>query len=495
MRKQLAANMNSSSVVRQSWYVVFVMAAGWCVGFPSAVGANDKDDPVNVLFIAVDDMRVELGCYGSEWIHSPNLDALAERSLLFERAYCQQAVCNPSRASLLTGLRIDTLGFYDLQTHFRDKHPDIVTLPQLFKQAGYETHGIGKIFHNFHQPNWMGDAKSWSSPQRFHYGAHGDDLAEVSGRRPVDQQPIARAEMLDVRDDAYLDGRIAKAAVERLRDLQHKPFFLGVGFWKPHLPFNAPAKYWKLYDPSNITAPANPDPPQGAPSIAMHQSRELMRDFDSKLTPDQIKTLRRGYYAAISYVDAQIGVVLDELESLGLREKTIIVFWSDHGFHLGEHDLWCKNSNYELDARVPLMISVPGQPTAGKRTEALAELLDIYPTLADYCGLSPPHKLEGESLRPVVEDSSRRVRAFAMTQNPRPAYRKKGAAADVMGYSVRSEFYRYTQWRDFETRKTIASELYDHRGDPLETVNLIDRAELREVIDEHRLMLSQMGND
>ncbi len=444
----------------------------------------------NVLFIAVDDMRVELGCYGSPVVKSPNLNALAKRSLLFERAYCQQAVCNPSRASILTGLKVDTLGFYDLPTHFRERHPDIVTLPQLFKRAGYQAHGIGKIFHNFRQDKWKGDAVSWTSPQRLHYGSHSDDLAVVDGERPADQVRIPRAEKLDVPDDAYLDGRIAKAAIEQLGKVKDEPFFLGVGFWKPHLPFNAPAKYWDLYDPAEIPPPPNPQRPRDVPDIAMHDSRELMRGYKAGLTREQIQTLRHGYYAGISYVDAQIGKVLDELDRLELRDRTIIVFWSDHGFHLGEHDLWCKNSNFELDARVPMMISIPGQKSAGQRTQSLAELLDIYPTLVDYCGLTPSHELEGVSLRPVLEDPSKSVRSFALTQNPRPAYRGKNKDPEVMGYSVRSESFRYVEWRDFQSRRIVATELYDHSNDPLETRNVAGHEDMKQVVKKHAAFLA-----
>ena len=466
-----------------------------CVSCAIDATAAEPTAPYNVLFIAVDDMRVELGCYGSPVVKSPNIDALATRSLLFEQAYCQQAVCNPSRASVLTGLKIDTLGFYDLPTHFRDRHPDIVTLPQLFRQSGYETHGIGKIFHNFRQDRWKGDAVSWSSPQRLHYGNHNKDFADVDGKRPPDQIPIPRAEKLDVPDEAYWDGKIARAAVQTLRDVKNKPFFLGVGFWKPHLPFNAPAKYWDLYDAADIELPANPEPPHDVPAIALHDGRELKRDYPNGLTQDQVRTLRHGYYAAISFVDAQIGIVLDELDRLKLSDRTIVVLWSDHGFHLGEHDLWCKNSNFELDARVPLIISVPGQTTTGQRTQSLAELLDIYPTLADYCKLKPPHALEGVSLRPVLKDTNATVRDFAMTQNPRPAYRSKGVDPEVMGYSVRTGEFRYTQWQDYKTGKLVAEELYDHRHDPMETKNVVTISEFSSIVKECAAIIEQQNKE
>jgi len=456
----------------------------------SAADRPDADRP-NVLLIAVDDMRVELGCYGAPIVRSPNLDKLAARSLLFERAYCQQALCNPSRASLLTGLKIDTLQIYGLPTHFRERFPDVVTLPQLFKQARYETHGIGKIFHNFRQDDWKGDARSWSSPQILHYGNHNKDFADVAGDLPADPISIPRAEAFDVPDDAYWDGKIADAAVRKLGEIKDEPFFLAVGFWKPHLPFNAPAKYWDLYDPADVSMPANPLPPDDVPPIALHEGNELMRDFETGPLPEEVRTLRHGYLAAISYVDAQIGKVLDEVDRLGLRDDTIVAFWSDHGFHLGEHSLWCKNSNFEWDARVPMMISVPGQATAGKRTRALCELLDLYPTLADYCGLTAPDHLEGISLRPVIEDPAATIRACALTQNPRPAYGGRGEDPKIMGYSIRTETHRYTQWRDFRTGDVLAAELYDHRRDPLETVNEVGNEALTKIVERHQALLNQ----
>lgn len=429
--------------------------------------------PFNVLFIAVDDMRTDLGCFGSTVVKSPYIDELADRGLLFQRAYCQQSLCNPSRASLMTGLRIDTLGISDLFTHFREVRPDIVTLPQLFKENGYQAVGIGKLFHNFHPNAFKGDAKSWTRKQFYHYGNHNRDEAKVSGERPRDQYSMARVEKREVADEAYRDGRIAAKAVEVLREIKNDPFFLGVGFWKPHLPFNAPAKYWNLYDPNTIALPLNPHPPEGVPSIALHSSRELLRDFPDGLSDEQVLILRHGYLAAISYVDAQIGKILNELDRLELRDKTIIVFWSDHGFHLGEHALWCKNSNFELDARVPLIISVPGQATKGKQTNALVELLDLYPTLADLCKLSPPKDLEGKSLLPLLENEHATVKQYALTQNPRPDYQPKGTDPEIMGYSVRTDNYRYTEWRQLKTQKVIATELYNHLIDPMELRNCV----------------------
>lgn len=439
--------------------------------------ASKRDKKPNVLFIAVDDLRAELGCYGSSIVKSPNIDALASRGTLFQRAYCQQAVCNPSRASLLTGLRPETLGIWDLPTHFRERQPDIVTLPQLFKQNGYFTQNIGKIFHNWRQDEFKGDAPSWSVSAEIHYASHGSDTAQVVKPLPEDTSGVPRTEKRNVPDVAYFDGRVARKAIEALRDRKQgrKPFFLAVGFWKPHAPFNAPAKYWNLYEPKSIELPKNPYSPKDVPDIAMHDSREILRGFkdrpESRPTPADTLVLRHGYYAATSFVDAMIGRVLDELHDLELSKNTIVVLWSDHGFHLGEHSLWAKTSNFELDARVPLIISTPWHK-GGKQSRSLVELLDLYPTLADLCDLPPPTDLEGKSLRRVLEDPKSTVKQAAFTWHPRPAYPSAGKAPDAMGYSMRTERYRFTQWRDFQTEEVIAVELYDHESDPDETVNI-----------------------
>ena len=438
----------------------------------SGYAANPK---LNVLFIAVDDLRVELGCYGHTPVKTPNIDRLAKRGLLFNRAYCQQALCNPSRSSLMTGRRPDTLKIWNLSTHFRETIPDVVTLPEQFKRNGYFTQNIGKVFHNWRQ-KIHGDPQSWSVPAVMHYATHGSDRPQVRSKKlPPDFAPLARTESRDVPDDAYFDGRIANLAMKALRKIKDEPFFLAVGFWKPHLPFNAPKKYWDLYDRSKIALPSNPRPPKDVPKIALHNGREVMRSVKGKLTDDNVRELRHGYYAAISYLDAQVGKVLDELDRLKLRESTVVVFWSDHGFHLGEHDLWCKTSNFELDARVPLIIAPPNYKRGGAKTDSLVELLDLYPTLVDLCGLKAPKGLEGVSLRPILNDPGHAVKAAAFTQHPRPAYYKGDPT--VMGYSLRSSRYRYTEWRNWKTHRVAARELYDHRNDPGESRNIASRAE------------------
>jgi iduronate 2-sulfatase len=450
--------------------------------------------PLNVLFIAVDDLRNDLGCYGDALVRTPHIDRLAARGTVFDAAYCQQAVCNPSRASLLTGRRPDTLRIWDLPTHFRTRHPEIVTLPQYFKRHGYHAENIGKIFHNWRQ-SIEGDPESWSVPAVMHFASHSADQPQVDGPVPPDLAKSPRCQMRDVPDEAYFDGRIAARAIESLREAAARdtPFFLAVGFWKPHAPFNAPKRYWDLYDRDAIPRPRHPEWPTDAPRIAWHDSQEILRESQGPLTPAQAQTIRHGYLAATSYLDAQVGRVLDELERLGLAERTIVVFWSDHGYHLGEQSLWAKTSNFELDARVPLVIAAPGVGSAGGRVAAPVELLDLYPTLVDLAGLPLPSGLDGTSLVPLLVDPQAEVKPAALTQHPRPAHidRSPEGMPKAMGYSVRTPTHRYTEWRDWKTGATVARELYDHAADADETTNVAGRADQQDVVARHAALLEQ----
>jgi len=449
-------------------------------------------EPLNILFIAADDLRNDLSCYGHPMVKTPNLDRLAKRGLVFNNAYCQQAVCNPSRASLMTGRRLDSLRIWDLPTHFRTTTPDAVTLPQHFKNHGYFTQNIGKIYHNWiHEV--QGDPASWSVPAVMHFANHGSDKALVDGMVPQSSSSDSKCECRDVPDDAYFDGRVAKMTVEALqqRKASREPFFMAVGFWKPHSPFNAPKKYWDLYRREEVNLPDNPDWPRDAPRIAWHNGREIRGDNQRELTEDAIREIRHGYLANISYMDAQIGHVIDELERLQLADTTVIVFWSDHGYHLGEQSLWAKTSNFELDARVPLIIAIPKMATAGKATHALAELMDLYPTLSDLCQLPTPTSVDGVSLVPILVDPTAVVRSAALTQHPRPAYYK--GAPDSMGYSIRSNTHRYTEWRDWKSGETTERELYDHNADPDETRNIVHQSETNEVVEKHASLLRKMS--
>ncbi len=437
----------------------------------------------NVLFIMSDDFRPEIGSYGSAAL-TPNLDKLAARSVQFDRAYCQQAVCNPSRSSLLTGLRPDSLRLWNNGTHFRELNPDVTTLPLWFKDHGYTTRCVGKIFHNWHTAE-KGDRRSWSADEFLHFANHGDDKPMITGELPGNLATLSArvygntsiCECRDVPDEAYYDGRVAVEAQRVLQEVKDKPFFLAVGFWKPHAPFNAPKKYWDLYDRSKLP-PLNDQRPEGAPEIAFHQSTEILGPpaKQTPVTPEQAAEMRHGYFANISYMDAQIGKVLNALDQSGAASNTIIVFFADHGYHIGEHSLWGKTSDFEFDAHVPLMISDLRPENRGKKTTALAELVDLFPTLVDLCGLPKPTRLDGESLVPILKDPNQSVKKAAFTQHPRPAYydREPSKQPKAMGYSIRTEKVRYTEWRDWVTKKVSARELYLTEQDPAELKNHAD---------------------
>lgn len=456
---------------------VLILTA-WLPGFLSAA-------PLNVILFTADDLRPELGCYGSPAI-TPNLDALAARGTTFTRAYCQQAVCNPSRSSMLTGLRPGTIGLYVNGTHFRELKPDVMTLPLWFKEYGYTTRCAGKVFHNWHTKE-KGDPRSWSAPEFLHYANHGDDTPQVTGPLPENHAKhseglrkygsVGMCECYDIPDEAYYDGRVAAEAVRLLPALKEGgPFFLAVGFWKPHAPFNVPKKYWDLYDRASLP-PLNPDRPVDAPEIAFHQSTEILGPPDKQTppTPEQVAEMRHGYFAGISYMDAQIGKVMAALKEQGMLENTVILFWGDHGYHLGEHGLWAKTSNFELDTRVPLIIAPPAAKHPGAKTASLVEMIDIFPTLVELAGLPAVTGLDGASLVPLLNDPMASVKPAAFTQHPRPAYpdRTPRGRPDVMGYSVRTANWRYTEWRNWDSGSVEASELYDHRGDKPELHNVV----------------------
>jgi iduronate 2-sulfatase len=438
----------------------------------------------NVLFIMADDFRPEIGSYGSAAL-TPNLDKLAARSVQFERAYCQQAVCNPSRSSMLTGLRPDTLRLWNNGTHFRDLNPDVTTLPLWFKEHGYTTRCVGKIFHNWHT-EVKGDRRSWSADEFLHYANHGDDTPKIPAELPPNLAELNKArgynatgitECRDVPDEAYYDGRVAAEALKVMQEVKEKPFFLAVGFWKPHAPFNAPKKYWDLYDRAKLP-PLNGARPEGAPEIAFHQSTEILGPAakQTPVTPEQAAEMRHGYFANISYMDAQIGKVIDALDQSGAASNTIIVFLADHGYHIGEHGLWGKTSDFEFDAHVPLLISDLRPEHRGEKTSALAELVDLFPTLVDLCELPKPARLDGTSLVSVLKNPTESVKQAAYTQHPRPAYydREPSKQPKAMGYSVRTEKVRYTEWRDWTTKQVTARELYLTEEDPAELKNQAD---------------------
>ena len=448
--------------------------------------------PMNVLFIAVDDLRPELGCYGHSNIHSPNIDSLARRGMLFERAYCQQAVCNPSRSSLMTGMRPDSLGVTGNHLHFRTNHPNVVTLPQHFKQHGYQSEAIGKIFHGVFpdgssKTKWdtMGDPASWSVPAirfgpRYYYTEDGIAAAKLAYQQMYKPQNSGAddwtnklvfgpaTEAPDVADNALYDGKVAEAAVNRLQQLATtaKPFFLAVGFIKPHSPYIAPKKYFDLYN--DVAMPSDIPFPTDAPSYAGHGSAELRRYTDQPKRgsiPDQTQLrIRHAYYACISYIDAQIGRVIAALEQTGLSENTIVVLFGDHGYHLGEQGLWGKTTNYELDTRVPLIVMTPGMSAAGKSTSSLVELVDLYPTLCELAELPVSKQLESNSFAPILDDPTHVTKQVALSQYPR--------AGGLMGYSIRTPTHRLTQWMHQKSGVFHETELYDYSAGLVETRNI-----------------------
>ncbi len=454
----------------------------------------------NVLFICVDDLRPSLGCYGDPIARSPHIDRLAKSGLVFSRAYCQQAVCRPSRASLLTGLRPDTTRVFDLKTHFRQAIPDVVTLPQLFKQQGYHAQSVGKIYHSiagYAIADQAGDRPSWSVPGslpqlHFYHSPRGMQIAEdwfaPRSRKLKKRYPGIRSwkdvvvrglpwEAPDVSDSEVIDGRIATRAIEILNERKDEPFFLAVGFLKPHVPFVAPKKYFDLYPLDSVPSVNNPFFPKGAPKFAGLNSSEMRVYYGmpkrgriaNKL---EARKLYRAYYACVSYIDAQVGRMLAELDQLKLRDNTVVILWGDHGYHLGENGFWCKQTNFELSARAPLIISVPGQKNAGSKTDALVEFVDIYPSLAELCGLTPPKGLEGTSFTPLLENPQRPWKTAAFSQFPR----KIGGIGEVMGRSMRTDRYRFTEWTQ-PAKNFRVLELYDHKLDPEENENIADRPE------------------
>ncbi len=418
------------------------------------------------------------------------MDRLASAGLRFNRAYCQQAVCAPSRISLLTGCRPDTTGVYDLRTPMRVAIPEVLSLPHHFKNNGYTTITLGKIYH--HQGD---DPMAWSAPdwrprsdwvgRAYRDPASARIVRENNARLLAEYKKAVRAgkrarrpllgrgpafEHPDVPDDAYPDGMIAEKAIAELRRLKDRPFFLAVGFHKPHLPFNAPRKYWDLYTRKDLPLPSRDQWPGGAPRIALMNWGEL-RNYPGipKQGPVDEETryhLIHGYCACISYTDAQIGRLLKELNRLGLRENTVIVLWGDHGWKLGDYGAWCKHTNFEIDTHVPLLLSVPEQKTAGRSSNALVEFVDIYPTLAELCGLDIPAHCEGTSMAPLLEDPDRRWKEAAFSQYPR--------GRNVMGYSLRAGKWRYTEWIRRDSGEVVARELYDHSSGPIASENLAD---------------------
>ena len=456
------------------------------------VAYSEESPRPNVLFITVDDLRPELGCYGQSHIHTPNIDQLAKTGMRFERAYCQQAVCNPSRTSFMTGMRPEEIGVTGNHSHFRDQRPGVVTLPQHFKQHGYQAAAIGKIYHGVFpdgasRTKWdtMGDPASWSRPAirfgpRYYYTEEGIASAKAAYKRSYATQDAndwteklvfgLASESPQVSDSTLYDGKVADAAIKRLTELanQKESFFLAVGFIKPHSPYIAPKKYFDLYQDPQFDLESTF--PQGAPSYAGHNSGELRRYSDQPnqgpIPANKQQRIRQAYYACVSFIDAQIGRVLSALDDAGLTQNTIVVLLGDHGYHLGEQGLWGKTTNFELDTRVPLIIRAPGVTTPASSSCELVELVDLFPTLAELTGLPLPQQLTSSGVVSILKDPTGKIGGYALSQYPRSGGR--------MGYSLRNATHRLTQWVDRETGALIGRELYDYSKGLIEKQNIAD---------------------
>lgn len=489
-------NLRGIGLRRAAAFAFFALLL-WGHPLPCLSQADPQSTKPNILLIAVDDLRPELGCYGVDMIQTPHIDRLAARSMVFTRAYAQMALCNPSRASMMTGLRPDTLKIWDLETHFRRNRPDLVTLPQLFIAHGYTTVRVGKIYHNS-----LPDPSSWNMPtpdipikhiyldpetRRRHWER------AAAARRLGKGQPWIDAllrgpttECMEAADNQYRDGSATDVAIALLKQLKEKgPFFLGMGYIKPHLPFTAPKKYWDLYDRAQIPMAENNYLPKDAPIWAVNTHWELacyedfagvLRPTEGGLTEDQARLLKHGYYACVSYIDAQIGRLLDSLQKLGLTENTIVVLVGDHGWKLGEHNSWGKQTNYEADTRSPMIIHAPGVEGNGKTCSALVEYMDIYPTLCELVGWEPPHQLEGTSMVPLLRDPEIPWKYAAFSQFQR------GFMGRYMGRAIRTDRYRYVEWRDWFDNRLIDAELYDHQTDPQENHNIARLSENHELL-------------
>lgn len=456
----------------------------------------------NVLLICVDDLKPVLGCYGDQVVKSPNIDRLASRGVQFDLAFCNQAVCAPSRNALMTGLRPTTLGIYDLSTNFRKARPDAVTVAQYFMQQGWRTEALGKIMHVGHGNDE--DRASWSvepwKPKSNAFGGYmrpenrpptltREEAFFANAKVNVKDLPRGAAvESADVEDNAYGDGMIADEAIQRLRAAAAKPdapFFIGVGFFKPHLPFVAPKKYWDLYKREQFQPAKLQTSPEGAPDFAKTTWGELRQYAGvpnaGPLSPELQRELIHGYHAATSYMDAQLGRVMDEFTKLGLGKNTIVLLWGDHGWHLGDHGMWCKHSNYEQAARIPVIVYTPGMK-AGARTSAMIETVDIYPTLCELAGIPTPAGLDGKSFANVLRDpAGAKTKEAIFHCYPRQ---------DKMGRAVRDARYRMVEWKKIgEPADTAIIELYDYEADPEETKNLA--AEKPEVVARLRAVLAK----
>ena len=438
--------------------------------------------PMNILFVAVDDMNTDLGCYGHPQVKTPNLDRLAKMGVRFDRAYCQQPLCGPSRASIMSGLRPNTTGFVRLWDDIRELQPDVVTLGQFFQDKGYYVGRVGKIYH-YGNPSEIGtdghdDILSWQ--ERFN-PAGIDKLQEENIVRYPGGETGRKGGLgismawwdPESRDEEHTDGMIAGRAIEMIDRNQGKPFFVAAGFFNPHCPYVAPRKYFDLYPLEDISIPPLDEAKkdlEDVPPMAVQRDTKNWPYFFKDVTVKEARKCKQAYYACISFVDAQVGRLLDALEQRDLMDQTMIVFWSDHGYFLGEKGLWYKRKNFERSVRSPLIIAGPGIKSRGETCAQPVELLDLYPTLTDYAANEVPEHLEGRSLRPLLKNPG--------SEWDKPAISQVHHAADAQGYSIRTRRWRYTEWNGGEA----GVELYDHENDPDEITNLAEKKEYAVIV-------------
>lgn len=463
----------------------------------------------NVLLVLVDDLKPALGCYGDAAAKTPNIDRLAARGMRFDLAYCNEALCAPSRFTLMLGSHPTSTGLYGLGNHLRRALPGAVTMPQHFARfGGYRTESLGKVFHVGHGNE--GDPQSFSVPPFSDKVIEYHDPTSTDGGKLTREEALFTNQMLekirslprgaafespDAEDADYADGRVAAEVINRLaaakarRQQEDTPFFIAAGFVRPHLPFSVPKKYWDIHDPAKLPMPQFERLPAGSPKVAHKRGGEIAayspapEREDAEFSPALKRQLIHGYYAATSFVDAQIGKVVDELDRLGIAKDTIIVLWGDHGFHLGDLGIWTKHTNYEQANRIPLLVIAPGVTRPGSNTLQLAETVDIFPTLAELAGLPPPRgaqPIDGLSLVPVLKDPAVRVRDHAFHCYPK----------ETLGRAIRTERYRMVEWKKPGAPAAIAEiELYDYESDPLETKNLAN--DKPDVVAQLRAILSR----
>ncbi len=456
------------------------------LGLSASLHAADKK---NVLFLIADDLNCDLSCYGHPRVQTPNIDRLAARGTVFERAYCQFPLCSPSRTSFLTGRRPNETHIwtnpragrlstdYTGTPHFREFIPDTVTLPELFKQNGYRVARVGKLYH-YGVPGQIGtsgldDLKSW----QFVVNPAGRDKAEenkIFTFTPGSYGGTLSWHASEGTDLEQTDGLSATAAISLLKEYKSEPFFLAVGFFRPHTPYVAPQAYFDKYKPDSVSLPQlSADDRQQQPAAAYaSQKKEQL-----EMTDAQRQTAMAAYWSSITFMDAQVGRVVEALDKLGLSDNTIVIMTSDHGYHMYEHGLWQKMSLFENSAHVPLIVRLPKDERAGQRTRALSELVDLYPTLSDLCGLTAPDYIDGKSLKAVLNDPSKSVKDAAFTQVRR---------GNFDGYSIRTDRFRFTQWDGGKK----GEQLYDMQADPGETKNLVEAPEHAQTLQQLRQRLA-----